>query len=100
MMDEASRVALYKGQLAVYSGGVYENIIASTLRFKNYKLFYYNPNENIENEFIYSKKDGIYILEVKAGSHTKSTSFNNSLKKSNYIGIKISKTMLGIMEYS
>jgi predicted AAA+ superfamily ATPase len=94
MFEEYSLHELYNNELALYKGGIYENVIASTLHIKNYKLFYYSPNENIENEFIFSKENGIYLLEVKASNSTKSSSFNKSLRNTDYYGVKITKNNL------
>jgi predicted AAA+ superfamily ATPase len=98
MIDEASRFEIYNGSLDTYKGGIYESVVASQLIHKYTKLYYYSPNENIENEFVFPREDKIYLLEVKAGKNTKSISFDKMLNEYQLIGIKISSKNIGYNE--
>ena len=69
--------------LGIYKGALYENITNQILSMNGYKHFYFEPNTSSEIDFITYYKGEITPIEVKAGLHTKSTSFNSFVDRYN-----------------
>jgi predicted AAA+ superfamily ATPase len=67
----------------IFKGALTENYIAQTFKSKKMDLFYFKPNQNMEIDFICNINDNVIPIEIKAGTHTKSTSLNNYKKKYN-----------------
>lgn len=67
--------------LGTYKGVVYENMAAQILNHFKYKCYYYEPNTSAEIDFVIEYDGGIVPVEVKSGLHTRSTSFDNFVRK-------------------
>lgn len=78
--DETIRQILL-GNLGIYKGAIYENIIAQTFALQNKTAYYYEPNQHSEIDFIIEYEGHITPIEIKAGKHTTSVSFKNFVKK-------------------
>lgn len=64
-------------------GGIYENIISTTLVKKGYNLFYFKRKDNTQEiEFLMPSDDSIIPIEVKS-SNNKAISLNNFMNEFN-----------------
>ena len=52
MMEEGSQQDVFNGNLGIYKGAIYENIIADILGKKNKKLYYFEHNSTLEIDFL------------------------------------------------
>lgn len=63
------------GKLDVFKGMLYENIGAQILKAVEKNMYYYEPNNSAEIDFIIHYEGNVTPIEVKAGLRTRSTSF-------------------------
>lgn len=63
------------GKLDVFKGMLYENIGAQILKSAEKNMYYYEPNNSAEIDFIIHYEGNVTPIEVKAGLRTRSTSF-------------------------
>ena len=90
MLDEGSRSSILSGELEIYKGAIYENIIAETLIKNNKKLYYYRKPSGLELDFITNTDGELTIIKVKSSNNTKSKSLNTILNIKPYKAIKLS----------
>jgi predicted AAA+ superfamily ATPase len=91
MYEENVQYDILKGNLGVFKGGVFENVIAQILSCNEMPIYYYRRDNRLEIDFVTIIDNKIVPIEVKAGTNTKSESFNNVLEKENIeYGIKLS----------
>ncbi|MEG1363896.1 MAG: DUF4143 domain-containing protein, partial [Clostridia bacterium] len=79
------------GNLGIYKGAIYENIIAEIFTKKNKKLYYFEYRNKIEIDFFIRYNNKATAIEVKSAGNTKAKSINSIIK--NYdveYGIKLS----------
>ncbi|MDR1953350.1 MAG: AAA family ATPase [Clostridiales Family XIII bacterium] len=96
MLEEGSAADILAGDLGIYKGALYENIIADIFTKSGKKLYYYEYRSNIEMDFIIRYEGEATAVEVKSADHTKSKSMksimeNYGVKK----GIKLSSKNVG-----
>lgn len=99
MMDDGSQLEIIKGNLGIYKGAIYENIIADIFNKSGKKLYYFEKNSTLEIDFIIRYNNEITAVEVKSADNTKSKSLNSVMN--NYDvkqGIKLSSKNLGVSE--
>lgn len=77
---ETKKAILNNTLVGSAKGGIYENVIASSLIQKGRSLFYYKPDEANEIEFLLEKDGGVLPLEVKAGNNP-TVSLNRFIEK-------------------
>ncbi len=80
------------GNLGIYKGAIFENVIADTLNKNDIPLYYYNKNNSLELDFIYRLNNNIIPLEIKAtNGNAKSlkTVLNNYNEYNVKYGIKL-----------
>lgn len=80
--DTAKR--LMDGELGLFKGAFYENVIATSLLALGHRLFYFSPSDTLEIDFIINYKGAPCLLEVKSGENTKSKSLNAVLNNPKY----------------
>lgn len=85
MLEEGSAEDIIDGNLGIYKGAIYENIIADILGKKGKKLYYFEKNNSVEADFFIRRQKTATMLEVKAGNNTKSKSMTSMIQ--NY-GVK------------
>lgn len=91
MYEENVQYDILKGNLGVFKGGIFENVIAQILLGNGMPIYYYRRDDRLEIEFVTIIDNKIVPIEVKSGTNTKSKSFNNILEKENIeYGIKLS----------
>lgn len=64
--SEGTTASILMGDLGIYKGAIYENIVADMLIKNNKKLYYYSKNGGLELDFIIEINNNIIPLEVKA----------------------------------
>ena len=84
-LDEDSQNDLrVKGDLGVYKGALYENIISESLHKQGYELYYYKKEDStLEEDFFVRAKDFLIPVEVKATNGT-AKSLRTLLKSEHY----------------
>lgn len=96
MLEEGSQKDIIDGNLGIYKGAIYENIIAEVFTKLNKKLYYFEYRNSIEMDFFIRKDNVATAIEVKAADNTKSKSMQNIISKWNVKkGIKLSSQNLG-----
>ncbi|HBZ52969.1 MAG TPA: ATP/GTP-binding protein [Eubacterium sp.] len=99
MLEEGSAARILSGDLGMYKGAIYENIIADAFSKKGRALYYYHKDSGLEIDFVTSIDMEPTLIEVKATSgNTKSA--NTILKNKSQYGvsrcIKFSGNNVGI----
>lgn len=91
MYEENVQYDILKGNLGVFKGGIFENVIAQILSCNEMPTYYYRRDDRLEIDFVTIINNKIVPIEVKSSTNTKSKSFNNVLEKENIeYGIKLS----------
>ena len=73
MLEQGTTVSLLNGDLGMYKGAIYENIIADAFSKMNRPLYYYHKDSGLEIDFITAYKGEAVLVEVKAtNGNTKS----------------------------
>lgn len=96
MMDEGSQLEIMNGNLGIYKGAIYENIIADVFTKSGKKLYYFEKNSTLEVDFFIRYNNEVTAVEVKSADNTKSKSLNSIIN--NYgvkQGIKLSSKNIG-----
>ena len=96
MMDEGSQLEIMNGNLGIYKGAIYENIIADVFNKFGKKLYYFEKNSTLEIDFFIRYNNEVTAVEVKSADNTKSKSLNSIMN--NYgvkQGIKLSTKNIG-----
>jgi len=99
MLEDGSQADIIDGNLGIYKGALYENIIADILTKQGKKLYYFEYRNQIEVDFFIRRNSQIVAVEVKSAENTKSKSMDNIIK--NYgvkHGVKFSSNNISINE--
>lgn len=97
MLEDGSQADIIKGNLGIYKGAVYENIVADVFTKSSKKLYYYGIPNIIEIDF-FIRQEGIAVgIEVKAADNTKSKSLTNLIGHYGVSkGIRLSSKNIGV----
>lgn len=92
MLGKDAQQMLLMNNLGIAKGAIYENIIATILKYNNHDLYYYKRSSGLEIDFITTINTEIVSIEVKSGENTKSKSLKTLLdeKRISY-GIRLSR---------
>ena len=91
MLEEGSQKDIINGNLGIYKGAIYENIIADIFHKLGKKLYYFEYRGQLEIDFMIRYKDEVTAIEVKSAENSKSKSMTNIIQKWNVPkGIKLS----------
>lgn len=96
MLEEGSQEDIIDGNLGIYKGAIYENIIADIFGKAGKKLYYFEYNSKIEIDFFIRLNKQATAIEVKSADNTKSKSLDSVIE--NYgikHGIKLSSKNVG-----
>ena len=96
MLEEGSQEDIIDGNLGIYKGAIYENIIADIFSKAGKKLYYFEQNSKIEIDFFIRLNKQATAIEVKSADNTKAKSMNSIIE--NYgvkHGIKLSAKNVG-----
>lgn len=97
MLDDGSQLEILNGNLGIYKGAIYENVISDILHKLGKNLYYFEYNSTLEIDFFIRYNNIVTALEVKSADNTKSKSLTSVI--SNWgveQGIKLSSKNLGI----
>ena len=72
---------IINGNLGIFKGGVFENIVAQGLTDNELDIYYYQKADNLEIDFITYLNNKIIPIEVKSGKNTKAVSIKNIVEK-------------------
>lgn len=78
MLEEGTQADILNGNLLIYKGAIYENIIADAFSKMNRKLYYFHKDSGLEIDFVTRYKGKCTLIEVKAGN-SKAKSLNTVL---------------------
>lgn len=96
MLDEGTQEDIIDGNLGIYKGAIYENIIADILGKKGKKLYYFEYNSTLEVDFFIRFEKVITGVEVKSAGNSKSKSLETVMDKYNVTkGIKLAPSNYG-----
>lgn len=102
MLEQGSVENILKGNLGIYKGAIYENIIAEVFLKMGRKLYYYKKDSGLEIDFIIKYKGELTLIEVKSNDGNQK-SLNTVLKNKDIYnvnkGIKLANKNIGKNEY-
>lgn len=91
MLEDGSQLEIINGNLGIYKGAIYENIIADIFNKSEKKLYYFEHNSTLEIDFFIRYKNKATPIEVKSADNTKSKSLNSLINNYNIEqGIRLS----------
>jgi predicted AAA+ superfamily ATPase len=99
MLEDGSQQDIIDGNLGIYKGAIYENIIADIFGKSGKKLYSYERKNTLEIDFFIRRQKSATAVEVKSADNTKSKSLESVL--TNYgvkRGIKLSAKNVGTTE--
>ena len=77
MLEDGSQANIIKGNLGIYKGAIYENIIADIFTKLGKKLYYFEKPNRLEIDFVIRQGDIPVGVEVKSGDNTKAKSIDS-----------------------
>ena len=99
MLEDGSQEDIIDGNLGIYKGAVYENIIADIFGKSGRKLYYFEQNNRLEIDFFIRMNKTATAVEVKSADNTKSKSMDTILTKYGVqYGIRLSTKNVGRSE--
>ena len=88
MLEDGSQTEIMNGNLGIYKGAIYENIVSDMLVKEGYNLYFYkNTKGTIEMDFFIRDKDSLIPVEVKANDNS-TLSLKKLIESNNYKDIK------------
>ena len=85
MLEEGSQREIIDGNLGIYKGAIYENIIADIFTKLGKPLYYFEYNSRFEIDFFVKHKGVVTAVEVKSGENTKAKSLNTVIDNWNVL---------------
>jgi predicted AAA+ superfamily ATPase len=96
MLEDGSQEDVIDGNLGIYKGAIYENIIADIFGKSGKKLYYFEQNGKLEIDFFIRRNKTATAVEVKSADNTKAKSMDAIfLKYGVKHGIKLSTKNVG-----
>ena len=80
MYEENMYLKILQGELGVFKGGVFENLVYILLKNRHHNIYYFEKGQT-EIDFITLIDDEITPIEVKSGYNTKSKSLKVYIEK-------------------
>ncbi len=96
MLEDGSQQDIINGNLEIYKGAIYENVIADIFTKNGKKLYYFEYNSTLEIDFFIRYKETLTAVEVKSADNTKSKSLDSVMN--NWVvtqGIRLSAKNIG-----
>ena len=81
MLEEGSQEDVIDGNLGIYKGAIYENIIADIFGKLGKKLYYFEQNGKLEIDFFIRHNKTAAAVEVKSADNTKAKSLDAVIAK-------------------
>lgn len=99
MLEDGSQLEILRGNLGIYKGTIYENVVADILHKNGKKLYYFEYNSTLEIDFFIRYNEIITAVEVKSADNTKSKSLNSIMMNWGVKqGLKLSSKNIGIKD--
>jgi len=95
MLEDGSQEDIIDGNLGIYKGAIYENIIADIFTKVGKKLYYFERDGKLEIDFFIRKDKTATAVEVKSADNTKSKSMEAVFRLGVQRGIKLSAKNIG-----
>ena len=96
MLEEGSQEDIIDGNLGIYKGAIFENIVADIFSKAGKKLYYFEQDSKIEIDFFIRFNKQATAIEVKAADNAKSKSMHSIFEKYGVKhGIKLSAKNVG-----
>lgn len=96
MLEDGSQADIIDGNLGIYKGAIYENIIADIFTKLGKKLYYFEKNNRFEIDFFIRRNRTATGVEVKSADNTKSKSLTALIEKEAVKrGVKLSSKNVG-----
>ena len=96
MLEDGSQEDIIDGNLGIYKGAIYENIIADIFSKSGKKLYYFERDGKLEIDFFIRENKTATAVEVKSADNTKSKSMEAVIAKYGVKhGIKLSTKNIG-----
>ena len=83
MLEKGTAGEILSGNLGIYKGAIYENIIADAFAKMDRKLYYFHKDSGLEIDFITKYEGNITLIEVKSTTG-KTKSASTILNDKNY----------------
>lgn len=77
MLEEGSQTDIIDGDLGIYKGAIYENIIADVFAKAGKKLYYFEKDGKIEIDFFIRHNGKATAVEVKSADNTRAKSMGS-----------------------
>lgn len=100
MLEEDAIYNILTGNLGIYKGAIYENIVADSFIKNNKKLYYFSKSSGLEIDFIIKINGEIIPVEVKARSG-RTKSLKEIINNDKYLtkkGIKLTSNNISIVD--
>ena len=101
MLERGSAGKILSGEMGMYKGAIYENIIADAFSKQSRELYYFHKDSGLEIDFVTKENDEITLIEVKASTgNTKSarTVLGNKKVYNAAKCIKLSENNIGVSD--
>jgi len=96
MLEDGSQTDVIDGNLGIYKGAIFENIIADIFSKSGKKLYYFEQDGKLEIDFFIRRNKTAAAVEVKSADNTKAKSLDIVLTKYGVKhGIKLSAKNVG-----
>lgn len=96
MLEDGAQEDIIDGNLGIYKGAIYENIIADIFTKSGKKLYYYERDSKLEIDFVIRYRRKAVPVEVKSADNTKAKSLASLLDNDLIsLAIKLSSKNLG-----
>jgi predicted AAA+ superfamily ATPase len=97
MLEDGSQADIIGGNLGIYKGALYENIIADIFVKSGRKLYYYEKDNRLEMDFFIRAGGEAVAVEVKSAGNAKAKSLGVLLSRHGVkSGIKLSSGNVGV----
>ena len=80
MLEEGTQKDIIDGNLGIYKGAIYENIIADIFNKLGRTLYYFEYRNKLAMDFIIRYKNKVTAVEVKSAANTKAKSMTNIIQ--------------------
>lgn len=77
MFEYGAQLEVMRGNLGIYKGAIYENVVADIFHKGGKKLYYFGYNSTLEIDFFIRYENIVTAVEVKSADNTKSKSLNS-----------------------
>ena len=97
MLEEGSQADIFNGNLGIYKGAIYENIVADMLAKQERKLYFYGEGAHFEIDFVIRQGGEAVPVEVKSSANRKAKSMTEIIRRGQARrGIKLSAENRGV----